>query len=391
VLTGRSEILSAHWSPAGDAIYYFARVNQTVSLYKVEIGETGEPTTGPAALITGLETDEGFGMSADGRRLVYARAPYYSNLWLVDLLGRRHGEPPRLTELTDGTAVVERPRVSPDGSTIVFNRGDESRANLSTIPATGGATTQLTFFNAFSVDGAWSPDGREVAFASTEGGTRRVWIVQADGSAPRPVSAGDVSEAFDVTWGPGAHILYQQSGNRNFFIVDRQSRRERLLIEDSSVGWASAAEYSPDGKRIAFAWNRVPRPGIWVIDPDSGKETLVNDMPQAAALWPIGWSPEGRFIVTYTGRRAAYRGLTASFEETLTDVSIVRVPYPGGLPQTLVRLPFDEVGTIAMFPDGERFVVPVYSSRSDIWIVEGFDGAGVQQHAGRLPRQPRSQ
>jgi hypothetical protein len=39
-----------------------------------------------------------------------------------------------------------------------------------------------------------------------------------------------------------------------------------------------------------------------------------------------------------------------------------------------VTLPFDEVGSIAMFPDGRRFVASVYSSRSDVWAVENFDG-----------------
>jgi hypothetical protein len=26
-----------------------------------------------------------------------------------------------------------------------------------------------------------------------------------------------------------------------------------------------------------------------------------------------------------------------------------------------------------MFPDGRRFVVSVYSSRSDVWVVDNFD------------------
>jgi hypothetical protein len=28
-----------------------------------------------------------------------------------------------------------------------------------------------------------------------------------------------------------------------------------------------------------------------------------------------------------------------------------------------------------MFPDARRFVVSVYSSRSDVWVVEDFDAA----------------
>jgi hypothetical protein len=45
----------------------------------------------------------------------------------------------------------------------------------------------------------------------------------------------------------------------------------------------------------------------------------------------------------------------------------------GGAPETLLLLPFDEVGSVTMFPDGRRFVVSVYTSRSDVWVVDDFD------------------
>jgi Tol biopolymer transport system component len=376
VFSGGTEILAARWAPSGDAIYYFTRVNQTVSLFKISLHPEAQRTVGePVLMIAGLETDEGFGISADGKKLAYAKAPYYSNLWLVDVDDSSASPRTRGTQLTHGTAVVERPRVSPDGQTIVFNAGYETRANLYTVSAAGGTPRQLTFFNAFSVDGAWSPDGKAVAFASTEGGKARVWLVNADGSAPRPLSSGEMSESFDITWAPGARILYQEAGNRNFYVINPQSRQERRLIDDSSVGWSGSAEYSPDGKEIAVWWNRRPMPGIWLIDTQSSRETLVYGPtpPTESMLIPIGWSPDGRDIISVDGKRAAYRGVTASFEETLTEARILRLPRNGVDAEVLVGLPFDEIGSVAMFPDGRRFVVTVYSSQSDVWVVDDFD------------------
>jgi Tol biopolymer transport system component/DNA-binding winged helix-turn-helix (wHTH) protein len=389
--TGDTRILGARWAPAGDAIYYFTRVNQTVSLFKVPVGGNRHLAQSELVpLISGLQSDEGFGLSADGTKLVYARAPYHSNLWLVEPVGSGNGRLARQTQLTHGTAIVERPRVAPDGGSIVFSMGDESRADLYTLPAAGGTPKQLTSLNAFSVNGVWSPDGRTVAFASTEGGKARVWLVDHDGSSPRPLSAGDMSESFHLVWSPGARLLYQQIGNRNFYVMDPRSPEERLLIKDSSVGWTGFVAYSPDGQRIAVSWNRPPRRGLWLLDADGSRETLVYAAPTPSDFvpYPIGWSSDGRFIYGFDGKRAAYRGRSVSYEETVTDAKIMRVPASGGSPETILSLPFEEVGTVAMFPDGRRFLCTVYSSGSDVWIVENFDAAPGARQSPESQREP---
>jgi WD40 repeat protein len=327
-------------------------------------------------LLSGLETDEGFGLSADGSRLVYARAPYYSNLWLVEADEDSHGQPRlRQTQLTDGTSVVERPHISPDGALILFSMGYESRANLYTIPATGGIPKQLTFLNAFSVGGVWSPDGRTVAFASTEGGNARVWTVNADGSSPRPVPSGDLSESYDLAWAPGNNLLYQQTNNRNFYVIDPHTAQQRLLIEDSSVGWVGAPSYSPDAKRMAIWWNRRPGRGIWLFESGDWSHRLLLEVPNPAdpPLMPIGWSSDGAAVYVWLGNRGAYRGISVPLELTTANARVVKLPVSGGPPETIVSLPFDEVGSVAAFPDGRRFVASVYSSRSDIWVVDNFD------------------
>jgi Tol biopolymer transport system component/DNA-binding winged helix-turn-helix (wHTH) protein len=376
LFTADTEIPAARWAPTGDAIYYFNRVNQTVTLYKFVLrpdDRTKERVAVP--LISGLETDGSLGLSADGSRLVYARARYSSNLWLVDVTRSAHGQELRKTQLTHGTSVVERPRVSPDGQSILFNMGYESRANLYTMPATGGTPRQLTFLNAFSVGGVWSADGRKVAFASTEGGKARVWVVNADGSSLHPVSTGEMSDVFSVAWSPGSRLLYQQTGNQNFYTVDLQTRQETLLIKDSSVGWASFAEYSPDGKKIAVSWNRRPNRGVWVIDSETLRESLIHETPNPSESnpVPIGWSPDGTSIYAYDGIRAANRGLSVSYGETITNARILRVPLDGGPPTRIADLPFEEVGGIALFPDGRQLVCAVYSAQSDVWVVEDFD------------------
>jgi hypothetical protein len=101
MLSTDTEISAARWAPGGDAIYYFSRVNQTVSVFKATVSPDFSAAEPPAALISGLEADGSFGLSADATRLVYARAPYYSNLWLVEV-DAASATPVRTTQLTHG-------------------------------------------------------------------------------------------------------------------------------------------------------------------------------------------------------------------------------------------------------------------------------------------------
>ena len=274
VVADSPEIAAVRWTPAGDALYYSRRLNQTVSIARITVSPGGiDRETGGTTLVTGLESDGAFALSAQGRRLVYTRAPHHSNLYALDTNGGDLRPQAAARALTQGTLLIERPRVSPDGRSIVFNVGHEGAADLFIMPITGGSPRQLTSLDAFSLTGVWSPDGRRIVFASTRGGTPRVWTIDAGGGAPRALSSGDLSDSFDVAWPEASRILYQQAGNRNYYELDPDTGTERLLVGDSSVGWMFSPVYSPDGRKIAVFWNRRPTRGIWIIDVASRHES----------------------------------------------------------------------------------------------------------------------
>ncbi len=368
-----TEISHARWAEGGSAIYFLQRSNQTASLEK-----WWPATGGHESLLSGLEAGHSFAVSRDGTRLVYARAPFHSNLWRLDVTGNTGAI--AITQLTRGTSLIERPRISPDGSRVLFNVGHHPHTNLFTMPVGGGAMTQLTFLQSFNVGGVWSPDGSQVAFASTEGGSARVWIVADAGGTPRRLSAVAPGESLDLAWAPGRRLLFQQAGNRNYHAFDPVSSEEQLVTRNGSVGWMFSPAYSPDGRRIAVSWNRKPDRGIWIVDAHDQTETFVRKA--AAGTMVLGWSTDGRTIFIVDGKNASTRGPILPIGETISDATILEVPVNGDPVEVVAALPGAEIGGVTMAPNGRRFIYTAYSSRSDVWVVDNFDRA-VPPRRGR--------
>ena len=103
----------------------------------------------------------------------------------------------------------------------------------------------------------------------------------------------------------------------------------------------------------------------------------------AASAKPLGWSADSRSIYVIEGKNSTLRGPTAPLGETLTDAKILTVPVDGGPVKTVAAIPFEEIGGVSMTPDARTFVFPVYSSRSDVWVVDNFDVRSTPKLARR--------
>ncbi len=85
--------------------------------------------------------------------------------------------------------------ISPDGKTVAFSyRGD-----LWTVPVAGGSATPITVAAAYDTSPVWSPDGKEIAFASDRYGNFDVFVMPAGGGEARRLtfhSADDTPTSF---------------------------------------------------------------------------------------------------------------------------------------------------------------------------------------------------
>ncbi len=100
----------------------------------------------------------------------------------------------------DGTTIGHLSSLawSPDGSTLLFDRGDENARDTYRLDAMTMSETRLTVSpaGAESCFPAWSPDGAEIVFASNESGTYDICVMKADGTGKRRLTDSAGEDAF---------------------------------------------------------------------------------------------------------------------------------------------------------------------------------------------------
>ena len=149
------------------------------------------------------------------------------------------------------------PSISPDGSTIVFTyKGDLYR-----VAATGGTALPLTLHEAHDFMPVWSPDGKQVAFASDRYGNFDVYVMPVTGGEAKRLtfhSAGEMPYSFSPD---GNSILF---GAARMDVADNRQFATGSMPELYSVGInggrvtqvlttpAEDVQYSADGKRIFY-------------------------------------------------------------------------------------------------------------------------------------------
>jgi Tol biopolymer transport system component len=199
----------------------------------------------------------------------------------------------------------------------------------------------LTYSGADSEPAA-SPDGRLIAFASWRDGVPRIWIKQLVGAGEVPLTSGSDGSARFSPDGSSLLFVHDMGTKQAIYRIGLVGGEPRSVLDD-----ATAADWSPDGRRIVFL-RGVPggtdHARIGILDLQSGRERIVADEDNRIVHSPR-WSPDGRRIAYATG---SYSGFDWQIREV--DVTSGRV---GDLcPQT----PGYQIGGLAWSGAGDRLL-----------------------------------
>ena len=261
------------------------------------------------------------------------------------------GEPPRT--LTTHSPFLWAPVFSPDGKEVAFSRSEvDGSWHIWTVPAGGGTPRRLTSASAGEVYPRYSPDGRYVWFHTWQT-PRQIARVGRDNGAVDLLSFGAGSDAFPDLSPNGQQVVITRTDAdaEHLYIAPASGGEARLLTPTPGA----VGKWSPDGTRIVFAANRGYSSGLFLIDPETGREERLT----RTGGWPA-WFPNGHEI--------AYLVLGRSGNQEINVVSA-----HGGPPRRLAQWRFNGANhPFEVSPDGTSIVTSNSRHVSDeIWLLDG--------------------
>ncbi len=292
------------WSPDGKTIAFVRRKGKQLKYVAIpalggperEIVELLEPHYPNSLFINPPSTN----WSPDGRWLLVSGrgAPDRpSALWLVSV---ETGEKRQLT-LPPATYWGDLSGAfSPDGRTVAFFRSDAVQAgDLYALPLAAGFTPQgdpkrLTNDNRPIAGISWTPRGDEVIFSSSSG-SWSLWRMAMSGSHP-PVrlSVGENGLLPSISR-QGDRLAYTQSiADTDIWRINLSEPREPPVPFIASTRLDTSPQYSPDGKHIAFESARSGKQEVWVCDADGSNPAQLLTIGRSGSP---RWSPDSQSIV----------------------------------------------------------------------------------------------
>lgn len=145
--------------------------------------------------------------------------------------------------MNDGAAL------SPDGSRIAVVLSRSGSPDIWVGSVNGSGMRQVTKTREAESSPCWSPDGRMLCFASSEGGGSRLMVVDANGGTPKALATGGIRGATEPDWSPdGRWIAFTRMGRGENFEVYRVAAGGGEAV---ALGAGEDPSWAPNSRTLA--------------------------------------------------------------------------------------------------------------------------------------------
>ena len=341
------QVMRAWYAPTGHIVY--VRFDGAVFAQPFDLG--AQELTGSAIpLFDGVRVPGTYAdmrLAADGTLLYVQGAAAQSASRRLVFIDRDGREQPLGLE----SQLYFYPRVSPDGSRLVFAVVDNTAASadLWVFDLDRGSRSRITFGGNNRYFPTWTAAGDRLAFSDGPQGTNSLHLAAADGSGQTVTLLEREGVQFPTSWSPDGSVLAYHETNpetlRDLWVLPVGGDPEPFLVTPFQE---RAAAFSPDGRWLAYVSDESGQDEIYVQPyPGPGPEFTVST---AGGREPV-WSPDGSEL----------------FYRTEDQLMVVAVE-PGdtfrpNTPRPLFADPYVRDPTVVgapnydIMPDGQRFVM----------------------------------
>ena len=289
-----------HWSPDGRYLYFLSsRVGNKPQIFRLAItgGEAKQITNVPAGIASYI-------LSPDGKMIALTASVFPS---CTDMACDEKAEKERADNPVKARIITEMP----------FRRWDEwvdgKRNHIFTIPAEGGATTDISpgdadspiWTEGGSQEVAFSPDSREICFSryvenEALTGNSDLFVMPASGGTPKAITTNKSTDRTPLYSPDGRYIAYsatlrpmQESDLVRLFLYDRSTGEHRNLTEamDRSI---DSYVWAPNSRSLFVTFEDHGQVPLARLDIATLK---VTPLVTSGTIGDAGIARDGSFLV----------------------------------------------------------------------------------------------
>ncbi len=325
----------------------------------------GELIGKPRQLTVTTTDDVEVRFSRDGSQIAYAVKHIERHLWGLTLDSETGLSTGEAHALTFANKLNYYPAASADGNFLVWTAQNAGQGVLYYKENGEHAEHKLTQEwdrNVREIGPALSPDGMQISFSSTIGGSYQIWKKpQLNAVALQLTQTQSPVRDGQTAWSPNGELIAfysTRAGNWDIWTVNASGGTPPSQL----TNWEGNEQYpawSPNGEELAFLADRDGGPDIWKLNTVRG--SIDPFIVHPAEEGPMAWSPDGRFFYFASNRNGYF--------------DIWMVPSEGGDPQLVSNLEgrLPEVGLYTRFTVTNReLIVPIENQRGEIYLLEGF-------------------